>query len=148
MEQTTAPEHSHYVLLRAGNLRLLLPQTEIGTAEHLGTRPEASALPGLLTVPGRENTCFVVLSDTLQLLAHCPEDRYMTTQLKADDGMEMHWCWTEVRMLMDYAPQLHNIPEVLLHSGSPLRQYTVMADEPVYLCSAEILHSLVLGAGI
>lgn len=147
MNQTT-PEHSHYALLRAGNLRLLIPQTEIGAAEHLGTRPEASGMPGLLAVPGKDDACYIVPSDTLALLESCPDDRYMTTQFKADDGMVMHWCWSEVRMLMDYTPQLHDVPEVMLHAGSPLRQYTIMAEQPVFLCSAQVLQNLVVGAGV
>lgn len=148
MNQTISPERSNYALLRADNLRLLIPQIDIGTAEHLGARPEASGMPGFLAVPGKEDACFIVLADTLEFLEGCPEDRYMTTKFKTDDGMETYWCWSEVRVLMDYAPQLYDIPEVLLHSGSPLRHYTVMDDEPVFLCSAQVLQNLVLGAGI
>ena len=136
------------MLLRADNLRLLVPQTDIDTTEHLGSRPIPSGMPGVLAVPGKDDACFIVLSDTFQLLESCPEDRYITTKFVTDDGMESYWCWTEVRVLMDYAPQPHEVPEVLLYAGSPLHQYVVMDEQPVFLCSAQILQDLVLRTGI
>ena len=148
MNQTNSPRLSHYVLLRADNLRLLIPQADISATEHLESLPIASGMPGILAVPGKEDACFIVLSDTFQLLDSCPGNRYVTTKFIADDGMEMSWCWTEIRVFTDFALQLHDVPEVLLHSSSPLRQYVIMADQPVFLCSAQILQHLVLGAGI
>lgn len=140
----TPPERGRYALLRADTLRLLIPQAALGDTQHLNQRPVASDIPGLLTLPGRDDTCFLVLSEQLHLLDHCPDNRYVTTKMTAEDGTEMHWCWTEVRMLIDFIPQIHPVPEVLLRASSPLRHYAIMDGEPVFPCSAQILQELVL----
>lgn len=147
MDQTSSTERDNFFLLRADTLRLLVSQSEIGAIEHLDTRPEPSGLPGLLAIPGEEDTCYIVLSPDFQLIETCPDDRFVTTKLITEDGMETHWCWTEARVLMDYAPQVYELPEVLLRTDSPLRRYVLMDEQPVFLCSSHTLQHLVLGAG-
>lgn len=146
MDQTTPTEQSQYVLLRADALRLLIPQEEIGAIGHLDSLPEPSGMPGLLAVPGEDSTCYVVLSEDFRLLEHCPDDRFVTTLIHMEDGMDTNWCWSEARVLLDFEPQVHEVPEVLLTEGSPLRRYTIMDEQPVFVCSVETLQQLALGA--
>ncbi len=144
MNHATPPERGHYALLRADRLGLLIPKDEMGATEHLSQQPVASDIPGLLTLPGHDHTCFLVLSERLQLLDHCPGNRYVTTKMVTEDGTETHWCWTEVRMLIDFVPRIHPVPEVLLQASSPLRHYAIMDGQPVFLCSAQILQEVIL----
>ena len=145
MEQNTANEQ--YVFLRAGKLRLLVPQTEIGVIGHLEGRPEPSGMPGLLAVPGRDDACYLVLDEEFRLMESCPEDRYVTTSLPSADGMETLWVWNEARVLLDFDGVIEDMPDVLLRSASPLRRFTLLEEQPVFVCSAETLNNLALGAG-
>ena len=145
MDQTTSQQQ--YVFLRAGGLRLLVPQTEIGAIGHLEGRPEPTGMPGLLAVPGRDAACFLVLDEEFRLLEACPEDRYVTTSIPSADGMETQWCWNEARVLLDFDAPVEELPQVLLTAASPLRRYALLDEQPVFVCSAETLQNLALGAG-
>ena len=145
MELATTPQQQD-VFLRADNLRLLIPQTEVAAIGHLDARPEPSGLPGLLAVPGRDDACYLVLSGDFGLLDSCPDNRFVTTRMYTDDGMETFWCWEEARVLLDFAPEIHPIPDVLLTAKSPLREYALMDEQLVFLCHAETLQNLTLGA--
>lgn len=147
MDSTTPTDQNQYVLLRADKLRLLIPQVEVAAIQHLEGLPEPSGMPGLLAVPGQDDACYIVLADDLHLLESCPADRYVTTLMHSDDGMQTYWCWSEARVLLDYIPELNDVPEVLLAADSPLREYALMDEEPVFLCSAEVLQNLALGVG-
>lgn len=146
-EQTTSTEQGRYVLLRADKLRLLMPQTEIDAIEHLDSQPQPSEIPCFLTMPEGGDACYLVLSDDFTLLATCPEDRFVTTRITTEEGMETEWCWAETRVLQDFSPEIYEIPDILLTAASPLRQYALMDNEPVFVCSAHTLQQLLLGVG-
>ena len=134
-----------YVFLRADGLRLIVPQGEIGDIEHLDSVPQPGGAPGLLSVPGQDEVCFLALSEGGTLLDACPEDRFVSTRITSPEGVETQWCWTEARVLLDFAPEFHDIPAILLNAASPIRQYVLMEEQPVYVCSARTLQHLFLG---
>lgn len=145
MAQTTSTEHGA-VLLRADKLRLLVPQAEIGEIEHLDTLPTQSGLPGFLTVPGQDDVCYIVLAQDFTLLDTCPDDRFITTKIVTAEGITTQWCWSEARTLPDFALEIRKLPEVLLNAASPVRQYTLLDGQPVFVCTAQTLQHLLLGA--
>ena len=132
--------------MRADKLRLLIPQTEVRAIGHLDVRPEPSGMPGLLAAPGRDDVCYLALSDDFRLLESCPEDRFVTTSMRVTDDMETFWCWAEARVLLDYSLEIHEMPKILLTAASPVRSYALLDDRPVFICDAETLQSLTLGA--
>ncbi len=144
-EQTLSTEQGKYVLLRADKLRLLMPQTEIDAIEHLDSQPQPSEIPCFLTMPDGGDTCYLVLSDDFTLLETCPDDRFVTTRITTEEGMETEWCWSETRVLQDFTPEIYEIPAILLNTASPLRQYTLMDNQPVFVCSSYTLQQLLLG---
>lgn len=135
----------HYVMLRAGTLRLLLPQYEVGAAEYLGAALEPGDEPGLLRqADGQSARRFAALSEQMTLLPNCPSDRFVATALGEDsDGVA--WCWNEVQVLIDVELQARPLPAVLLAPHTPVEQYVEHAGEIVYLCSARRLREFALG---
>ncbi|MDO5675003.1 MAG: hypothetical protein Q4G66_08825 [bacterium] len=148
MDHTTQPGHGQYIYLRADNLRLLVPQEDMGEVEHLNIQPVASGTPGLLASPDDSESCFIALSDSMRLMDYCPDGRYVTTKLPPVEGMEIRCCWTEVHILIDYQPHWQDVPEILLLADSPLRHFAIMNDQPVFLCAGQALQNIVFRAGI
>jgi hypothetical protein len=139
----------HYVMLRADTLRLLLPQHEVGAAEHiLGATLEPGDEAGLLRqADGPSARPFAALSAQMTLLPRCPPDRFVATALgeggEGTDGIA--WCWNEVQVLINVELQPRQLPAVLLAPHAPVEQYVEHAGEIVYLCSARRLREFALG---
>jgi hypothetical protein len=138
---------SNFVLLRAGTLRLLLPQEEVGTAAYLDPRPVAGIAPGLLQSPdvGDART-FIALSPRMGLLSQCPPDRFICAPLTTDETAA--WCWSELRVLIDVALQWQELPAVLLGRNSPLSRFVLLDDAPAFACSADALVAYALGRDV
>ena len=134
----------NYVLLRADTLRLLLPQSDIQSTNYMQTRPEPiDGESGLLHMPGSDDgAVYVALSSDMRLLDACPSDRFVSTRLQGD--VDVQWCWSEVRVLMDTQLSYEAVPPVLLAPHTPVHEMAAVGDEWAYLCSAEVLQQFAL----
>ena len=134
----------NYVLLRADTLRLLLPQSDIQSTNYMQTRPEPiDGESGLLHMPGSDDgAVYVALSSDMRLLGACPSDRFVSTRLQGD--VDVQWCWSEVRVLMDTQLSYEAVPPVLLAPHTPVHEMAAVGDEWAYLCSAEVLQQFAL----
>ena len=142
--QAVRTVRGNYVLLRADALRLLLPQTDIQSTNYMQTRPEPIECErGLLHMPGSDDgAVYVALSSDMRLLGTCPSDRFVSTRLQGD--VDVQWCWSEVRVLMDAQLSCETVPPVLLAPHTPVREMAAVGDEWAYLCPAEVLQQFAL----
>ena len=132
-----APLRGNFVMLRAGDLRLLLPQGEVGAAGYLDARPVPGDTPGLLRSSAPDDDrCFAALSAQMTLLPQCPPERFVVASI---GDTSVHWCWDELRVLIDVQLQPHALPAVLVAPHTPVHQYAEHDGELAYLCDG---HSL------
>lgn len=137
----------NFVLLRAGALRVLLPQGDVGAAEYLQARPQPTGEPGIFQVAGSEGRCFAALSADMTLLDECPAQRFVASTLGSDSDRDrdgLAWCWDELKVLIDIELKPRTLPAVLLAPSTPVTQYAEVAGEMVYLCSANSLTTFAL----
>lgn len=128
-----------FVLLRAGALRLLLPQADAGPAEYLGERPVRSAVPGMLRSPhGGDGRTYAALSGAMTLLPDCPPERFIASVLDCASEAIV-WCWDELRVLIDVEMELFPLPCALATSSTPVAEYVELEGAPAFLCSAQEL---------
>jgi hypothetical protein len=120
-----------FVLLRAGALRLLLAQAEVGPAEYLETRPEPSEVPGLLRCD--DARAYAALSDAMTLLDECPRERFIACTLAGDERL---WCWDELRVLIDIELEPVALPAGVADPSTPVAAYVELDGAPAFLCSA------------
>ena len=134
----------NYVLLRADTLRLLLPQSDIQSTDYMQTRPEPiDGESGLLHMPNSDDgAVYVALSSDMRLLGACPSDRFVSTRLQGD--VDVQWCWSEVRVLMDAQLSCEAVPPVLLAPHTPVHEMVAVGDDWAYLCSADVLQQFAL----
>ena len=137
------PIRGNYVLLRADGLRLVLPQRDIRSTDYMMSRPvRMDGENGLLHVPGSTDAAvYVAVSAGMQLLEECPADRFISTVLQ---GLDVHWCWSDVRVLLNAELHPLPLPVSLIAPGTPVREVVAVGGEWAYLCSAEILQQFAL----
>lgn len=135
----------NFVLVRADDLRLLLPQQEVVSTDYLQGKPELmDAQTNLLHVPdSADGAVYVAMDENMRLLKTSPDDRFVTTSLQ---GIELRWCWTEVRVILGETIESWSLPPVLLSPYTPVREIAAVGSEWVYVCSAEILQQYVLAS--
>jgi hypothetical protein len=121
----------NFVLLRAGTLRLLLPQEGVGAAEYLDVDDADRPL--------------AALSAQMGLLARRPPERFIVTSLN-DGGAGLGWCWDELQVLIDVELQPHPLPASLLTRATPVSHYVEHEGELAYLCSAQGLSRFALAS--
>ncbi len=129
------------VLLKAGTLSLLLPQPEVGAAEHLTRTPRATPQPGWFELDeDRAGTRRVAaLSAQLALLPQWPAQRFVLTALLGRPG---EWlAWNDVRVLMNAELRVLPLPPVMLGPHSPLRAMVELGDELAFVCSGATLQA-------
>ena len=137
------PIRGNYVLLRADGLRLVLPQRDIRSTDYMMSRPvRMDGENGLLHVPGSTDAAvYVAVSAGMQLLEECPADRFISTVLQ---GLDVHWCWSDVRVLLNAELLPLPLPVSLIAPGTPVREVVAVGGEWAYMCSAEILQQFAL----
>ncbi|MDO5653758.1 MAG: hypothetical protein Q4G39_06610 [Brachymonas sp.] len=135
----------NFILLRADKLRLLLPQEGIQSTDYLQGRPELiEGETGLLHIPDSEDgAVYVAVGSDMHLLDMCPADRFVTTSMH---GLDVRWCWSEVRVLMQANLYCEALPAVLLSPHTPVREIVAVGNDWAYLCSAEGLQQFALSA--
>ena len=137
------PIRGNYVLLRADGLRLVLPQRDIRSTDYMMSRPVCmDGENGLLHVPGSTDAAvYVAVSAGMQLLEECPADRFISTVLQ---GLDVHWCWSDVRVLLNAELLPLPLPVSLIAPGTPVREVVAVGGEWAYMCSAETLQQFAL----
>ena len=133
----------NFILLRADNLRLVLPQEEVASTDYMAARPVLiEGETGLLQMPqSTDAAVYIAVSSEMKLLDHCPEDRFVSTQLQ---GLDVRWCWSEVRVLIQAELHPSALPATLLSPSTPVREIVAVADEWAYMCSAAQLQQFAL----
>jgi hypothetical protein len=129
--EPSATVRGNFVLLRAGTLRLLLPQGDVGAAEYLDRAEEERPL--------------VALSSRMTLLPECPPERFVAAPLH--DGGDLGWCWDELQVLIDVELQPQPLPPSLLTHSTPVSHYVEHDGELAYLCNAQSLSQFALASG-
>ena len=137
------PIRGNYVLLRADGLRIVLPQRDIRSTDYMMSRPvRMDGENGLLHVPGSTDAAvYVAVSAGMQLLEECPADRFISTVLQ---GLDVHWCWSDVRVLLNAELHPLPLPVSLIAPGTPVREVVAVGGEWAYMCSAETLQQFAL----
>jgi hypothetical protein len=113
-----------HVLLRADSLRLLVPREDVGAADHLES---AGHSEGLL----------LALSERMTPLPSPPPGRFVVTAFASRPGVQL--LWDEVRMLIDPALAVEELPVAMRAPDSPLTRYVQLDGEPIFCCNAEQL---------
>jgi hypothetical protein len=136
----------NFVLLRADELWLLLPQHEVGAVEYLEAPPVASfGQPGLhLQQHADGPRQLAALSSDMQALEAFPTERRLVTALA---GTSIAWCWDEVQVLIDANLQPLPLPRVLRGPEMPVHQFVEHGAGLAFVCSARALCSHALGRG-
>lgn len=133
----------NYVLLRAGTLRLLLPQQDVGEVEHLNAELCASDEPSQLKLRNSESMRkFIVPSEHLEPLPQRPSSRFIVTQIGTDD---LGWCWDELRILLAPTLEVQSLPNILRAEETPFSEYVELDGNLAYLCTASQLRAATLG---
>ena len=135
--------HGNFIMLRADSLRLVVAQQSVVSTEYLASKPVAFGTEhGLLHIPeANDDAVYVAISPEMRLLQACPPDRFVATQL---EGLDVRWCWSEVRVLMDVHLHLHPLAEALLTPFTPVRQMVALGESWAFVCTAQALQAFVL----
>jgi hypothetical protein len=149
INSTSASLRGNFVLLKADGLRLLLPQSDVGSAEYLPEHPRSGGQAGLfeLDTDGDGPTRHVAaLSSRMTLLPEFPAHRFLMAAVGGPDGVAL--CWDEIRMLIDTDLQTLPLPAVMLSPEAPLREFVELDDGIAFCCTGERLlaHALAMGA--
>jgi hypothetical protein len=124
----------NFVMVRADELRLLLPQQDVGVAEYLEGEPLASGEEGVFQHgEGESARAVVALSRRLRPLARFPRERFLMTRLRLPD-LELSLAWNEVRVLIDATLAWQPLPPALRLPGAPIDGFVEHEGE-LLLCS-------------
>ncbi|MEJ6023931.1 hypothetical protein [Ramlibacter sp. PS4R-6] len=113
----------NFVLLRAGQLRLVVPQDDMGVARYIDA--------------GEGDDCFA-LSDTMKLLPHRPPGRFIAAEFNGEHA-GAPWCWDELRVLIDVELHAIPVPRALVSGNTPVKAYVEVDGELAFLCDAASL---------
>ena len=138
----TEAVRGNFIVLRADKLRLVLPQQDVVSTDYMAERPVLiEGETGLLQMPqDTDAAVYVAVSSELKLLDVCPDDRFVSTQLQ---GVDVRWCWSEVRVLIQAELHPEPLPATLLSPGTPVREIVAIEDESAYMCSSAQLQQFV-----
>jgi hypothetical protein len=126
--------HGHFVLLRAGALRLVLPLDQVGAASHVA--------PGTTRVDGK--LC-LALSQHLTVLDERPGERFIAATL-AGTHQDIVWCWDDLQVMIGATLQAQPVPGVLLDDRSPLTRFVDLEGDVAYLGDAARIAAFALQA--
>jgi hypothetical protein len=113
----------NFVMLRAGALRLVLPQHDVGAARYI----EA----------GNAGEC-IALSEGMSMLPARPPERFIAAEFTGEQA-GVAWSWDELRVMIGAQFDPVPVPNALQAEGSPLRAYVEIDGNLAFLCSAEAL---------
>lgn len=126
-----------FVLLRAGSLRLLLPQHDVNVTEYLEHAPVATGDPGVFSVGDVDGHAHhvVALSEHMHMLPVFPADRFLLTRL-GGERRQFSLAWNEVRVLIDTALELHPVPPILQGQAGLIDGYAELDGELAFCTTA------------
>ncbi len=127
-----------HVLLRAGSLRLLLPQEEVGAAVHVEQHGKDAA--------SRSNVGFISLDEELRPLPMLPADRFLAVTIGNHE--DVAWCWDGIELLPNVEIQARELPTALRAPYTPVDAFAVVKGEIVFLCNSERLRRYALNESI
>lgn len=128
--------HGNFVMLRADTLRLLLPQREVGAAEHIEGAPRPGSAGGLFEFgTGDDAMAVVALSGRMEPLATWPRERFVVTRLAAGDA-ELSFAWNEARVLIDARLERRPLPAAMRVAGAPIEGYVEHEGELLFCTTA------------
>lgn len=137
----------NYVVLIVGGLQMLVPQTDVVHTGYLSTKTsnhDASGV-GALGVSGlsiglgvgqtqlADDVMQIAVSEELVLQPTVPEDCFVYTVHV--DAPEVHWCWNDVRVLIDLNAVASPLPKVMLSPNTPLMAIATLPDGSYALCT-------------
>lgn len=137
-------QEGNFVALRAGNLWLLLKQSEVQSAEQFVMLPNTEQIGGVgglfvsteMTKTGEERSYYVALSEHLNLLPQLQKERFLITKLK---GSQLHWCWDEVKVLPHRDLSEIAVPPVLRTPETEVDTIAFFDDKQGFVFSVERL---------
>lgn len=136
--RTTAIQvRGDFVLLRAGSLRLLLPQHDVHATEYMEQAPDPIGIPGIFSLGEADGEAHLVaaLSETMRMLSEIPTDRFLLTRF---DGERRHFslAWSEVRVLIDTALELRPLPAIMQGKAGLIDAYVELDGELAFCTTA------------
>ena len=141
--------HGNFVMLRAGNLRLMLPQGDVGAAEYLESRPQPAGEPGMLQLKGDDTARpYAALSPQMTLLPQCPEGRFVVAALGDSGDGAIGWCWDELQVLIGIELETHALPAALVAPHTPVDRFTLLAGNLAFITSAKQVTEFALASGV
>jgi hypothetical protein len=136
VSQRDAPVRTRgdFVMLRAGSLRLLLPQQEVGAAEYVEHELRATGDAGIFDYgEGEGSRQVLALSQLMRPLAIYPQERFLLASLAPSEG-GLSFAWDEVQVLIDADLERHPLPVAMQVAGAPISAY-VERDGEILLCT-------------
>lgn len=133
------PMSGDFVLLGSGALQLLLPQSDVSAAEHLGRRPRPSGQPGLFEIDAADGQAFfvVALSPRMEPMAEFPEGRFVLTSFPGHAGLMV--CWDDARVLGRVSLQPRALPAAMLADTAPVDAYVEFGERIAFCCTGDRL---------
>ncbi|HWI84172.1 hypothetical protein [Ramlibacter sp.] len=149
MNAAPAPSGGNFVLLRAGALRLLLPQSDVGPAQHMQGQPAPLAgRPGLFEqVQDGATRTVAALSDRLRPLQVFPGGRFVLTTLATAAAGELRFAWDEVRVLIGARLEPSPLPAAMRSRGGPIDGYVQLDGELLLCTTAQRVLAFAAGPG-
>jgi hypothetical protein len=110
----------NFVLLRAGELRLVVPQDDVGVATYIESANEGESIS---------------LSHSMKLLPARPAERFVAAEFSGDYAGTA-WCWDELRVMIDAQFDPIEVPKALMSEDSPVQAYVEVDGHLAFLTSA------------
>lgn len=124
-------------MISAPNTRNNMASHHTGFTENAPSAEKTSAnMPEL-----KEDECYIALSARLELMAHCPKQRFILTTFV---GSEWQWCWDDVNVLLNAQLDIEPLPMRLSTPYTPILGLVMMDDAPVFYTTAERILKYVL----
>lgn len=133
-----------FVLLRAGALRLLVPQAQVGAAESIDGAPAPTGADGWFE--DRQGRRLAALSAAMRPLAEFPRDRFVITRLRVD-AADVGLAWDEVRVLIDVPLQRQPLPAAMRGDDGPIDAFVEHEGEVLLCTTAQRLLAYAQAAG-
>ncbi|PID76444.1 MAG: hypothetical protein CSB24_06635 [Deltaproteobacteria bacterium] len=137
-----------HVLLRAGALRLLVPQSQISQIRHFNRID----LQGTEVIVTQEQLArnieekkegLVFLSENLGILTRADLQRFVYTSWQIAPAVQ--WCWTEVLFVGQEFEEVSDIPGVLQIKRSPFSAIVTLKNQRyAFLCDVRRLIDYVI----
>ncbi|MDP3702194.1 MAG: hypothetical protein Q8R72_14955 [Hylemonella sp.] len=127
-----------FVLLRAGSLHLLLPQHDVNATEYMEHAPDPIGIPGIFSLGEADGEAHLVaaLSENMHMLPEIPADRFLLTRL-CGERRHFSLAWSEVRVLIDTALELHPLPAILQGKARLIDAYVELDGELAFCTTAQ-----------